>query len=189
MTSQTTTTKRTNATAIRSQNTLKFDPSQVFTQETLQDIRDIIGLTEHNMTNQQFANVLDAGMRVTLVLAVADDGFRYIKDGGDMDNCLWCVGGSCHITDGDEFTIRYGLLTSAVQNILIDHITDGADTDLTNAGVFLDYQMTLNEMEWNRRCVQLGVATASYNGVLPSRKQVLDLYHRVHVLAATEENE
>lgn len=177
------------SSSVQSQKTYKFDPSQVFTQETLEDIRNRIGLTEHNMTTQQFARVLDDGMSVTLVLAVADDGFRYIKSSDDMDNCIWYVGGSGHTTDGAQYTIRYSELTTTIQSILIDHLNDGKLVRHSNTEFFLRYQMTLEDMDWNRRCVQLEVATASYNTVLPSRKQVLDLYHNMYVRPANAEDE
>ena len=179
------------ASGVESQKEYRFDPSQVFTQETLIDIRNRIGLTEHNMTTQQFAHVLDAGMAVTLVLAVADDGFRYIKCGGDMDNCMWDGPDRSrgHTTDGAEYAIRYSELTPTIQSILIDHLNGGKISRFSNAESFLRYQMTLEDMDWNRRCVQLEVATAQYNTVLPSRKQVLDLYNKLYVLPATEEDE
>lgn len=188
---QTQVTAAEDATSITSQKTYQFDPSQVFTQETLTDIRNRIGLTEHNMTTQQFVRVLDAGMAVTLVLAVADDGFRYIKDGGDMDNCMWDGSDRSrgHTTDGVEYTIRYTELTPTIQSILIDHLNGGELTRRSNAEFFLRYQMTLADMDWNRRCVQLEVATAAYSTVLPSRKQFLDLYHKLYVLPATEDDE
>ena len=179
------------ASGVESQKEYRFDPSQVFTQETLIDIRNRIGLTEHNMTTQQFTRVLDAGMTVTLVLAVADDGFRYIKASDDMDNCMWDGPDRSrgHTTDGAEYAIRYSELTPTIQSILIAHLNDGKFASVSNTEFFLHYQMTLEDMDWNRRCVQLGVATAAYSTALPSRKQVLDLYHNMYVLPATEDDE
>lgn len=158
-----------------------FYPSQVFTQDTLTDIRSCIGLTEHNMTTHQFSRVLDDGMTVSLVLAVANDGFRYIKDVGDSDNGVWC---GCHTNDGYVYTTRYSELTDAIQNILIDHINDGKLPRHSNMEFFLRYQMTLQDMDWDRR-VRLGVATAGYITVLPSRKQVIDAYNDLYVRPAT----
>lgn len=168
------------------ERTYTFDPSQVFTQETLEDMRARLALTEHDMTIQQFARILDEKMPVHLTLAIAADGFRYVKDGDD-GNRDWAKDDANH---GPHYSVRFHEFASPAKAVILDHITDSKVTRSSNAELFLRYQMNIDD---NEAINGVGYteaidATDIYYCVLPTRKQVLALHHKWYVLPATEDD-
>lgn len=182
-TSQTQATAAEEPTHIDNERTYVFDAKQVFTQETLEDMRDLLALTDKDMSMRQFAAIIDHCIKVTLTLGVATNGFRYIKLSQDFERERRAENGN----DGPEMRFRFHEFTPAIQSILIDHLNDGQLVRGSNLEFFLRYQMAVEDLDVQ---VEWGTcAVDNYECIVPSRKQVLYHYHDWYVLPATEDSD
>jgi hypothetical protein len=171
---------------IASEKICTFKPSQAFTRETLEDIRDCIGfkVSRAVMSFVQFTTILDALMTVSFTLGVATDGFRYVAWGGDDHVCS--VLNSSH-----TYTLKISDFAPSVKSIILDHITDGRGSDSSATEDFRRYVRTIREFPegpmWQHDFVLDPIE--KWEGSLPTRKQVLDSYKIMYVRPAIEGDE
>jgi hypothetical protein len=169
--------------------TYAFDAKQVFTTETLEEMRDRLALTDRDLSLRQFAAIINHRMTVTLTLGVAGNGFRYIKLSNDAaDEVRRGEFGN----KGPNMELRFSEFSPSVQNILIDHLNNGELVRGTTTDIFLRYQMAVDDLDREQDeagQLDLLLAASRYDCKLPSRKQVLALYHDWYLLPAEEEDE
>jgi hypothetical protein len=168
---------------VASERTYAFDAKQVFTSDTLEEMRDRLALTDRDLSLRQFAAIINHRMTVTLTLGVADTGFRYIKLSNDSVDQ---VGSGGLGNQGPNIELRFSEFSPSVQNILIDHLNEGAVVRGTTTDTFLRYQMAVDDLDADPEML-LVMAASRYDCTLPSRKQVLDLYHDWYLLPAEED--
>ena len=162
----------------------KFAPSQAFTKETLEDIRKRLGFKVSSMTFKQFVSILDILMTVCFNLScvATDTGvFRYVT--WAHDDVL-----AESICQGETYVLKLDEFAPSVKREIIDHI--GYDFALDprlpfhephwrSQYVFSRYQKKLEELcegpDW---WIDFELYPIDqWEGNLPTRKQVLDLYH------------
>lgn len=164
------------AIGIASEKICSFKPSQAFTKETLEDIRDCIGfkVSRAVMTFVQFTAILDALMTVSFRLGVATDGFRFVGWADDEHVCS--VLDSSH-----TYTLKLSDFAPSVKSIILDHIADGQETGSGDMENFIRYEKTIREFpegpKWQHDFVLDPID--EWEGSLPTRKQVLDLYREM----------
>jgi len=157
---------------VESEQGYKFAPSEAFTQETLEDIRNRLGFMVSSMSFKQFVNILDTLMTVCFNLCVATDGFRYVTWADDdvlaESNC-----------SGETYVLKLDKFAPSVKGIILDHITSSGN-DLDS---FFRYQKTLEEFcegsKWQHDFVLDPID--EWEDKLPTHKQVIDLYNRLPV--------
>jgi hypothetical protein len=171
---------------VASERTYAFDAKQVFTRETLEEMRERLALTDRDLNLRQFAAIINHHMTVTLTLGVADNGFRYIKLSNDAaDEMRRGEFGN----KGPNMELRFSEFSPSVQNILIDHLTNNGELVRgTTTDIFLRYQMAVDDLDEDVDML-LVMAASRYDCMLPSRKQVLALYHDWYLLPAKEDEE
>lgn len=164
---------------VESEKGYQFAPSDAFTQETLEDIRNRLGLRVSSITFKQFVRILDTLMTVCFKLAVATDGFRYVNWADD--DVL-----AKHNCSGKTYVLKLDKFAPSVKGIIADHIAGGGN----DLDAFVRYRKTIEEFcdgdKWEHDFV-LG-PIEYWEGNLPTRKQVLDLYRKLYVLPAEEED-
>lgn len=168
---------------VESEQGYKFAPSEAFTQETLEDIRNRLGFLVSSMSFKQFVNILDTLMSVCFNLGVATDGFRYVTWADDdvlaESNC-----------SGETYVLKLDKFAPSVKGIILDHITGDKTSCGNDLDSFFRYQKTLEEFcegsKWQHDFVLDPIDY--WEGNLPTHKQVLDLYHKLYVLPE-EKNE
>jgi len=170
---------------VASERTYAFDAKQVFTRDTLEEMRERLALTDRDLSLRQFAAIINHRMTVTLTLGVADNGFRYIKLSNDSEDE---VRRGEFGNQGPNIQLRFSEFSHSVQHILIDHLNNGALARSTTSDIWMRYQMAVDD--FNEDVDMLLVLAASrYDCRLPSRKQVLALYHDWYLLPAEEDEE
>lgn len=156
-------------------------PSCAFTKDTLEDILNRLGLVESGMTYRQLAAILNKLMKVCLnfnCVATDTDVFGYVTWADDdvlaESNC-----------SGETYVLKFDKFDLDVRNEILTHINWHIGAKTLEEGFSL-YQKKLKEIcdgpLWHLDFVLDPIDY--WEGKLPTRKQVLDLYHELYVLPA-----
>lgn len=154
-----------------------FNPSEVLSQETLANIQAVLGLSL-KIPSGRFKHILDKKLTVPVSFVTTAEGFHYIGSPTFEE----ATGGAQNYNEGPTYEVKLHQLEEAIRSILLSHVSKNFTAAYKTKEAFLRYQIELErETSSNGLCAG---ATSELSFILPSKEQLMDLYHDLYELPA-----